>query len=95
MFAAVQDMPGDREIQPITLAYTAPDGADPRFYGWWGDMDLGPSLLQVLAAHPQGRVTVIHHPALKGTAQSPRKELAVRAEAAVRAGLQTARNFGA
>ena len=27
----------------------APEGEDPRHYGWWGDMDLAPHLLAVLA----------------------------------------------
>lgn len=93
MFAAVGHMASDLHVQPITLAYTAPKGADPRFYGWWGDMEMGPSLLQVLAARPQGHVTVIHHPPLRRGDLTNRKALAAASEAAVRSGLQTARDF--
>ena len=42
-------------VQPITLRYHAPDGEDPRFYGWWGEMGFGFGLLKVLAALPSGR----------------------------------------
>jgi hypothetical protein len=35
---------------------------DPRFYGWWGDMDFAPHLLKMLAAPRHGRVEVIFHP---------------------------------
>ncbi len=45
-------------VQPVSVVYHAPPGADPRFYGWWGDMAMGPHLLQVLAAAPQGSVEV-------------------------------------
>ena len=74
-------------IQPVTLIYRAPKGADRRFYGWWGDMAFGPHLLQVLAAWPQGSVTVKYHPPLKVDDFADRKALAAAAEAAVRSGL--------
>ena len=74
-------------IQPVTLIYRAPKGADKRFYGWWGDMAFGPHLLQVLAAWPQGSVTVKYHPPLKVDDFADRKALAAAAEAAVRSGL--------
>lgn len=75
------------QIQPVTLAYHAPPGEDARFYGWWGDMALGPAILGVLAARRQGRVEVIYHPPLKVSDWPDRKALAAQAEAAVRAGL--------
>lgn len=74
-------------IQPVSVRYTAPAGADPRFYGWWGDMDLGPHLMQVLAARRQGRVRVVFHPPLPVAEFAGRKPLAAAAEAAVRAGV--------
>lgn len=85
LFAAFADgtLPG-LVVQPVTLRWHAPAGRDARFYGWWGDMALGPHLLQVLAQRPQGRVEVIRHPPL--LADEGRKALAARAEAAVRAG---------
>lgn len=73
-------------IQPVSVVYQAPAGADLRFYGWWGDMAFGPHLLKVLAQAPQGRVTVVYHPALKVSNYSDRKTLAAACEGAVRAG---------
>ncbi len=78
------------EIQPISLRYHAPKGQDPRFYGWWGDMDFGPGLLKVLAAYPQGHVDVIYHPPLKIADFADRKALAQACEAAVRQGFSEA-----
>ena len=80
------DLPASLAIQPVTAVYRAPQGADPRFYGWWGDMDLGPHLLAVLAARRQGRITVILHDPVPVAGHS-RKTLAAACERAVRAGL--------
>lgn len=82
--------PGLRErmwIQPVAVVYTAPDGQDPRFFGWWGDMDLGPSLVQVMAQARQGRVELVYQPALRVADFADRKALAAAAEAAVRSAL--------
>jgi len=76
-------------VQPVTLNYQAPEGVDPRHYGWWGDMDFGPSLLQVLATPGRGKVEVIYHPALRVAEAENRKALARVAEASVRHGLET------
>jgi len=75
------------QVQPVTVKYSAPSGEDPRFYGWWGDMEFGPHLLQMLAAPRQGRVEVIYHPPLQVTAFAGRKSLALACEETVRAGL--------
>ena len=74
-------------VQPITLSYRAPEGANPRHYGWWGDMDFGPSLLQILATPGQGHVAVTYHEALSVADAQTRKTLARNAEDAVRGGL--------
>jgi lyso-ornithine lipid O-acyltransferase len=74
-------------IQPVSLAYTAPPGQDPRFYGWWGGMGFGGHLLRVLAQVPQGRVEVTFHPPVPVAETADRKALARTCEAAVRAGL--------
>ncbi len=74
-------------LQPVSLSYHAPDGADWRFYGWWGDMDFGHHALGVLAQRPQGSVTLRFHPPLAIADQTDRKALAATAEAAVRAGV--------
>jgi len=89
LFAAFFD-PDLREtlkIQPVTVWYEAPEGVDPRFYGWWGDMDFGPHLLSTLAARRQGVVTVIYHAPVAVRDYEDRKALAAAMETAVRSGL--------
>ncbi|OOY12297.1 1-acyl-sn-glycerol-3-phosphate acyltransferase [Thioclava marina] len=75
------------QIQPVTVVYRPPEGEDPRFYGWWGDMEFGPHLLKVLAQRRQGSVEIVFHTPLSVADYPSRKELAWAAEAAVRAGL--------
>lgn len=77
-------------LQPVSVVYHAPNGAPPRFYGWWGDMDFGPHLLKVLSAPRQGAVELIYHPPLKVADFANRKALAARAEELVRAGHESA-----
>ncbi|WP_319022464.1 MULTISPECIES: lysophospholipid acyltransferase family protein [unclassified Meridianimarinicoccus] len=77
-------------IQPVSVIYTAPEGADPRFYGWWGEMAFAPHLLQVLAVRRHGAVRVIYHDPLPIADYPDRKALARAAEARVRAGVETA-----
>jgi 1-acyl-sn-glycerol-3-phosphate acyltransferase len=76
------------KIQPVTVVYRAPAGEDPRFYGWWGDMDFGPSLLAVLAMKHQGAVHVTYHAPIPVAECSGRKDLAQRCETLVRSALQ-------
>ncbi len=75
-------------VQPVSVTYHAPPGADPRFYAWWGDMPFGPHLLQVLAAPRQGGVTVVFHPPVRVADFPDRKALAAHCEAVVRAGMR-------
>lgn len=75
-------------IQPVTVHYIAPKGAEARFYGWWGDMDFGPHLLSTLAAPRQGRVEVMYHTPLKVADFANRKALARAAEDQIRKGLE-------
>ncbi|MBC7144205.1 MAG: 1-acyl-sn-glycerol-3-phosphate acyltransferase [Thioclava marina] len=75
------------QIQPVTVVYRLPEGEDPRFYGWWGDMEFGPHLLKVLAQRRQGSVEIVFHTPLSVADYPSRKDLAWAAEAAVRAGL--------
>lgn len=92
LFAAFFDdaLRDDLHIQPVTVIYHAPDGADPRLYGWWGDMDFGPHLLATLAHAPQGRVDVIYHDPVRVRDFKDRKTLAATLEQTVRAGHPTA-----
>jgi 1-acyl-sn-glycerol-3-phosphate acyltransferase len=72
-------------IQPVTVIYHAPEGQDPRFYGWWGEMAFAPHLLHMLATARQGRVEVIFHPEVPVDAFASRKELAAHCERVIRA----------
>jgi 1-acyl-sn-glycerol-3-phosphate acyltransferase len=78
------------QVQPVSLVYHAPAGEDPAFYGWWGDMALGPAILSVLAARRQGRVEIIYHPPLRVVDFADRKSLAAAAELTVREGFARA-----
>ncbi len=92
LFAAFlnQDMPPALAVQPVTIRYTAPPGAEPAFYGWWGDMDFGSHALKVLSRWRQGAVTLVFH-APHAVADYPdRKALCAACEAEVRAGLAAA-----
>lgn len=74
------------QVQPVTLVYHPPKGAHPAFYGWWGDMALGPAILATLATPSQGRVEVVYHTPLRVAEFPDRKTLAAMAEAEVRGG---------
>ncbi|MFP4327031.1 MAG: lysophospholipid acyltransferase family protein [Paracoccaceae bacterium] len=82
-----QRLEHEMHMQAISLAYHAPGGSDPRFYGWWGEMGFGPSLLRIMATAPQGRVEVVYHPPVRVDAFADRKALARHLEGQVRAGL--------
>ena len=74
-------------IQPVTVNYTAPEGEDADFYGWWGDMGFAPHLLKTLAARRPGAVEIVYHPAVAVADFPDRKALAGTMEEAVRGGL--------
>lgn len=80
-------------IQPVTVVYAAPPGEDPRFYGWWGEMDFGPHLLKVLAVRKNGAVKVIYHAPVKVADFAHRKALAAHLEAVVRGGMPPERQL--
>ena len=86
LFAAFYSHGLDRvlHVQPVTVVYHAPAGEDPRFYGWWGEMDFAPHLLITLAARRQGRVEVIFHPDVPVDAFPDRKQLAAHCERVIR-----------
>ena len=64
----------------------APPDLPPSFYGWWGDMEFGAHLRDVLALSRGGAVEVRFHPPLRAADSADRKALADAACAAVRAG---------
>ncbi|MEO0371657.1 MAG: lysophospholipid acyltransferase family protein [Pseudomonadota bacterium] len=82
-------------IQPISVAYTAPKGQDPRFYGWWGDMDFGPHALILLAQPRGGSVKVVCLPPVPVRDVADRKAMAAIMEQAVREGMPEARKVSA
>jgi lyso-ornithine lipid O-acyltransferase len=86
LFAAffAPDLAPLMHIQPVTVIYHAPPGQDPRYYGWWGDMEFAPHLLLTLATRPQGRVEVIFHPEVPVAAFEGRKALAAYCERVIR-----------
>ncbi|MFV0385153.1 lysophospholipid acyltransferase family protein [Paracoccus sp. (in: a-proteobacteria)] len=81
------DLPPDLAIQPLSAVYHAPDGADPRFYGWWGDMALANHILTVLSARRQGSVAIRLGPPVT-VAGHNRKSLSAEVEARVREGFR-------
>ncbi len=84
LFAGMMDT--DITLQAVTVAYHAPGGQDARFYGWWGDMDLGPHLLTVLSAR-QGGVQVTYHPSTQARDHADRKALTQHLQDQVTRGL--------
>ncbi len=80
-------------LQPVTVIYTAPEGQDPRFYGWWGETAFGPHLLTVLAARRQGAVQLIYHAPVRVADFGDRKALARHLEQVVRAAMPPARQI--
>lgn len=87
LFAAFYSDGLDRvlHIQPVTVMYHAPKGADPRHYGWWGTMDFAGHLLKTLSTWRQGSVEVIFHPEVPVDAFPDRKQLAAYCERVIRA----------
>jgi 1-acyl-sn-glycerol-3-phosphate acyltransferase len=76
-------------VQPVTVIYTAPQGEDPRYYAWWGEMSFGEHLLKVLATRRPGGVEIIYHPPIRVADAQDRKALAAESEAAVRSAFPT------
>ncbi|WP_368183496.1 lysophospholipid acyltransferase family protein [Aestuariibius sp. HNIBRBA575] len=71
-------------IQPVSVVYQAPNGMDPRFYGWWGDMDFGPHFLAVLAVQKHGSVHVVYHDPIPVSDCPNRKDMAAKAHNIIR-----------
>ncbi len=92
LFAAFQApaLAGFLRLQPVSVIYHAPPGTDPRFYGWWGEMDFGAHFLRVLAAPRHGSVEVIFHAPVAVADFPSRKALAAHCEAEVRRGVDQA-----
>ena len=87
LFAAFFDenLRQDMYIQPVTVLYHAPKGADARYYGWWGGMDFGTHLLATLSTVRQGAIEVVFQPPKAVVDFDDRKTLAAALEQDVRA----------
>jgi len=86
LFAAflAPELRDDLCVQSIALNYYPPAGCSSRFFGWWGDMEFGAHMLQVLAHGAGGAVTVHFAPSVKVSDFGDRKELALACETTVR-----------
>ncbi len=73
-------------VQPVSVVYCPPPGAEPRLYGWWGDMSFGAHLVAMLALPRHGAVRLRYHPPIAVSGVPGRKVLAKMAEDAVRGG---------
>jgi lyso-ornithine lipid O-acyltransferase len=71
-------------VQPVSIVYHAPGGADVRFYGWWAQMDFGSSLARILAQPRQGRIEVFFHESVAINAFADRKALSAHCERVIR-----------
>ena len=76
-FGAVEDL--DIPVIPLTISYQG----QPKFYAWFGDMDLAPHLWAVIKSGPI-KVLVTFHPAL---IKADRKTMAKEAETTIRSTL--------
>ncbi|WP_292287975.1 1-acyl-sn-glycerol-3-phosphate acyltransferase [Marivita sp.] len=74
----------EMRVQAVTVIYHPPEGKDPRFYGWWGEMGFGEHLIKVLAQHPQGKIELVYHEPVRIDAFPNRKTLARKLEEQVR-----------
>lgn len=86
LFAAFmdRDLAPTLRIQPVTVVYRVPDGVDPRFYGWWGDMEFAAHLLLILATARHGAVEVTYHDPVAVADFADRKALARHCETVIR-----------
>lgn len=75
-------------IQPACVIYHAPKGMDPRFYGWWSDMDFATHLKAMLASPRHGFVEVILLNPAAVDQFVDRKALSAHCEAVIRAAHQ-------
>jgi 1-acyl-sn-glycerol-3-phosphate acyltransferase len=74
-------------VQPVTVKYHAPAGSDPRFFGWWGEMEFAPHLLMLLASGKTGQVDVTFHAPVSVDETTNRKALATMTGETVRNGM--------
>lgn len=82
--------PENTYVQPVAVHYLSPEGEDPRFYGWWGELDFAPHLISLLAAPRGGQVTACYLEPLRVADFPDRKALAAACEKAISSSLKKA-----
>ncbi len=81
-------MKNNLRVQPVTIAYHAPKGEDPAFYGWWGSQGFASGLWRVLSVRKNGHVALTYHPSIALEGIDNRKEISERCFSIVRDGLE-------
>jgi len=79
-------------VQPVSVAYSPPQGEPDRFYGWWGDMNFAPHLLKTMSVLRQGSVELTYHAPVRVADFASRKSLAAYCETTIRHGHARLRN---
>ena len=78
-------------VQPVSVFYKAPAKQDPRFYAWWGNLNMWQHLRSVLSAPGKGSVSVTYHEPIRVSDYANRKELAKKCEDIVSIGYEHSR----
>ena len=73
-------------VQPITIFYKASNNDFSRLYGWWGDMNLIASIINVVAFSRASKVTLTFHEPINASEIRDRKLLSDKSEEAIRKG---------
>ncbi|WP_118135332.1 1-acyl-sn-glycerol-3-phosphate acyltransferase [Oceanicella sp. SM1341] len=63
-------------VQPVSVIYQPAPGAPAMLYGWWGDMDFGRHMWDIMCLSHGGRVQVVFHPPHRAADFTDRKALA-------------------
>ncbi|MEM1313261.1 MAG: lysophospholipid acyltransferase family protein [Pseudomonadota bacterium] len=63
-------------VQPVSVVYHPGPGLPRAFHGWWGDMDFGASVWDVLCLSVGGSAEVVFHDPVRPSAFADRKALA-------------------
>lgn len=70
-------------VQPVSVIHVAPEGADPRFFGWFGEMGFGDHMIHVMSSWRRGQVRVHFHDPVRAADFADRKALAAHCQAQI------------
>ena len=62
-------------VQGVTIRYSAPEGEDKRFYGWWGDISFKDHLFRILSNKKGGKIDLFFHSPRKVSEFMGRKDM--------------------